>query len=210
MKKYLIIMITALTLLFGMQTMTVAADIYIPKEETIVKAPNLFSQNIHLDGVKKKSDVTKVKSTNKSVLKAEVFDNNGTIYVGLQPKKDGKATVTFNYKLKGKTHSAKIKVKVVKYVNALKSLKIGSKEYASQFNKAEDIFQDKKLSGKLNVKVKSGYSIVGINSYSSNGGVGFKTLKNGKKVTIKKGHVLSIGVRKNSTNVYYHYAIRVD
>ena len=78
------------------------------------------------------------------------------------------------------------------------------------FNKADDIFLGKKLSGNLNVKVKSGYSIVGINSYSSNGGAGYKALKNGKKITIKKGHVLRIGVWKNSTGVYYHYSIRVD
>ena len=210
MKKYLILMITALTLLFGLQTMTVAADIYIPEEETIVKAPNLISQNITLNGVKKKSDVTKVKSSNKSVVKVEVFDNNGTVYVGLQPKKIGKATVTFKYKLKGKTYSAKVKVKVVKYTNALKSLKIGSTEYASRFNKEDYIFLDKKLSGKLNIKLKSGYTLGGIYLYKRGGGGLPKTLKNGKKITVKKGYGMNISIRKNSTGVYYNYSFGID
>ena len=210
MKKYLLFLITALILLFGLQTVTYAGEPYIPEKMIVVMTPNLVSHNINLGGVAKTSDVTKLKSSNKSVVKLSKFVYEGTVYVSVKPNKPGKATVTFDYKYKGKTCHAKVKVKVYKYFNAIKSLKIGSKNYASKFKKDNYAYLKKKLTGKLKIKAKAGYKILDIYSYNRKDGSNFKTLKNGKKVTIKKGYALCIDLEKTSNKDVFSFTLAID
>lgn len=75
-----------------------------------------------------KGKLTDVKSSNEKVVAPLL--NDTTLY--LSPMKAGKATVSYKYK--GKTRKVKIVVK--KYVNPIKTLKLGNKNYAKLFKKS--------------------------------------------------------------------------
>ena len=170
------------------------AELYIPENRVIYKDKDTTSYNIMLDGVSKTSAITKLKSSKKSVATVSKFVYGDTAYVAINMKKPGKTTVTFNVKYKGKTVKAKTKVEIRKYVNPFKSLKIGSKNYASKFKENPYCTLTKTAKGKMTIKLKSGYKIKGISTYNGNDGSGYKILKNKKNITIKKGYVLSISV----------------
>lgn len=74
-----------------------------------------------------------------------------------------------------------------KYVNPLKTIKIGKTNYAKKFNKISAFAKKgKKLSGKLTVKVKKGWKIKKIQRVNMNQAYyTFKTIKNNRKVTLK-------------------------
>jgi len=99
----------------------------------------------------------------------------------------GKATVSGAfYKGKKKISSFKIKVTVHKYVSPVKTFKIGKKDYASLFKKDGSPTRKLKgkVSGKLQIKAKKGWKIEYINGNID--GKYHESIKNGKKLTIKK------------------------
>jgi len=180
-------------LLLALQT-AVVADPYIPEEMTIIKAADIGSQNISLDGVSKVSDISKLKSSNKKVATVSTFTYLDMVYIGISPKNPGKSTITFNYKYGGKTYKGKVKVTVLDYENPFKSIKIGSKNYSSRFRNQQRIEVDKALSGKLTINLKKGYTLQSLYSYNYKDGEDFQILSENKKIKIRKGHRLEINV----------------
>ena len=173
----------------------VFAEPWIPEKKVIYLQEGITSENIQLEGVSKTSAITKLKSSKKSVATVSKFVHEGTAYVAVEPKKPGTAKITFNVKYGKKTIKAKTTVIVRKYENPLKTFKIGSKNYASKFNKSGHVtLEKKKLKGKLNVKLKSGYELVEIAVYSWKDGSGYKNYKNNKSVTVASGKTLSVQV----------------
>lgn len=76
----------------------------------------------------------KVTSSNKSVVKTYKYKKSGGgIFIEL--KKPGTSKLTIKCKKNGKTKKYKCKVKVVKYKNPVKSLKIAGLEIGKKFNK---------------------------------------------------------------------------
>ena len=155
----------------------------------IIKAPSLGSRNISLEGVSKESDVTALKSSKPKVASVSTFTYEGTVYVAISPKKAGKTTVTFNYKYQKKTYKAKIVVTVANYENPFQSIKIGKKNYATQFDYG-NVVVPKALSGKLTLKLKMGWKVLDLCSYNSHNGEGLIYLSENKKISLKKGYRL--------------------
>ena len=188
-------LVTLVVLLTGILSAAVVyAEPYIPKKKVIYQDGVENSFNINLEGVSKTSDVTKLKSSKKSVATVTKFEYMGTAYVSIHPKKAGTTIVTFNVKYKNKTIKAKTTVVIKKYVNPLKTLKIGSKNYASKFKKTRFVSLKKALKGKLSIILKSGYQISSISTYNSKNGSGYKTLKNNKTIKIPKNYVLCLEI----------------
>ena len=100
-----------------------AADEHVPASATLVAYPKSATESL----ASLSSKVSRLKSSNKAVvtvkLSKSTYGTSQTYYTILAvPKKAGIATVSF--KCQGKTY--KIKVTVKKYVNPVKSVKIGA------------------------------------------------------------------------------------
>ena len=100
-----------------------AADEHVPASATLVAHPKPATESL----ASLSSKVSGLKSSNKAVvtvkLSKSTYGTSQTYYTILAvPKKAGTATVSF--KCQGKTY--KIKVTVKKYVNPVKSVKIGA------------------------------------------------------------------------------------
>ena len=188
-------LIAFVMLLTGAFSAVVAwAEPDIPEKKVFYLDGTVGESYIYLYGVSKTSAIKNLKNSKKSV--ADVFRsvNGDTAVVAIRPKKAGTTTVSFNVKYKGKTIKAKTKVIARKYVNPLKSLKIGSVNFTSQFKKTGHITLNRPLKGKLSIKLKAGYKILEMNVYSWSGGSTMKKVKNNKNVYVPKGKTLSIQV----------------
>lgn len=138
------------------------------------------------------------------------MDSESETYYVIHVKKAGKATIT----VKAKEPNAgdetyvtkKIPIHCVKYVNAIKSFKIGKKEYKKKFKKVDYFWQQKKVAGKLNIKVKKGWKIkkIWFYNYADNTQ---KKIKNGKKITLKKNTAVIVWVKKKGKNVNMYYQV---
>ena len=164
------------------------------------------SANISLIGsTSKSSKVTNLKTSNKSVVtvsskigaKSVAADTRRFIYV--TAKKAGTATVS--YKANGTTYKVKLTVK--KYTSPLSSLKLGSSNITSKFQKSSVYtlpyakYANKNV--KLSFKGKSGWT-VNANYLEKAGKFASNMLKNNKtfKVT-KKNSMLLLSAVNNKT-----------
>lgn len=135
--------------------------------------------------------ITSVKSSKKAIATAKACkmmqcDGSAVYYLRVTLKKAGTTKISFKHN--GKSYAVRYRVK--KYANPLGSLKVGSRDfvsycnlgkldgncsYASNANVPVSAF-----SGKVRVKVKSGWKINQIIVYPKNSGS--KVIKNGRKV----------------------------
>lgn len=151
--------------------------------------------------------------SDKSVL--QVKENKKSTFgaaVKISVKDFGSAKVTC--KVKGTDYETQKKVKrkyitnyrVFKYQNPVASFKVGKVDYAKKFNKDAQYFIKKSISGKVSVKAEKGWKISQIRKVngSLSGGIGdWKKVKNGSKVSLKKGkHALEV-VLYNKKEKYY-------
>ena len=116
-----------------------------------------------------------------------------TYYVHIEPKKPGKASVSFNYKWKGKTTKYNFTFVIKKYVCPVASFKIGSKEYASAFKTDFKKNVTKTVSGKVSVKAKKGWKLLDIGYWTNSK---YKEIKNGAKVKVSKGALVQVTFTK--------------
>lgn len=125
------------------------------KNVTVAKLnyPYILDMGNKLKGVKK---VT-VKSSKKSVVEPMKDDKN----VFFWTKKTGTAKLTIKVKKAKKTYTYTTKVKVVKYANPAKTIKLGSKNLTSKFKK--ELFyltyKTKATKQKLSIKLKKGWKV---------------------------------------------------
>ncbi len=132
---------------------------------------------------------TNLTSSNQKVAKVKTLKDGG---YRLWIKKAGQAIIS-GY-ADGKDYT--VDINVLKYSNPCKSLMIGKKEFAKQFQKEPSIvLDDKKLSGKISVKPAKGWELADIRQG------GARHLKNNQKVSLKaKGtNRLIITFRKTGT-----------
>ena len=124
------------------------------------------------------SNLTKCVSSNKGVLDYRYIFSNS---IELEVKKAGTATLTCVYKEK----EYKIKYVVKKYVNPVKTLKIGKKNYAKKFKKSHYLSGcSYPIKGKLNVVAAKNWKLktMRLSYYDKEGGYCEKNVKNGKKI----------------------------
>ena len=108
----------------------------------------------------------------------------------LTPKKPGTVTFSFKYKEDGKVTSHTLKAKIVKYVCPVSKVKFGSSKLTKKFKTSFFCsIKGKKKTGKLTVTPKKGWKVESISIF---GGQKDKQIKNGSKITLKRGMDLSI------------------
>ncbi len=108
----------------------------------------------------------------------------------LTPKKPGTVKFSFKYKENGKITSHTLTVKIVKYVCPVSEVKFGSSNLTKKFKTAFFCsIKGKKKTGKLTVTPKKGWKLENI--YISDGKKDTQ-IKNGSKITLKRGMNLSI------------------
>ena len=147
-----------------------AADEHVPASATLVAYPKPATESL----ASLSSKVSRLKSSNKAVvtvkLSKSTYGTSQTYYTILAvPKKAGTATVSF--KCQGKTY--KIKVTVKKYVNPVKSVKIGATTVSgSRFKSSSETslsyakFAEKKV--KTTVTLAKGWKLGELYIYSGN------------------------------------------
>ena len=147
-----------------------AADEHVPASATLVAYPKPATESLAFLS----SKVSGLKSSNKAVVTAKLskstYGTSQTYYTILAvPKKAGTATVSF--KCQGKTY--KIKVTVKKYVNPVKSVKIGATTVSgSRFKSSSETslsyakFAEKKV--KTTVTLAKGWKLGELYIYSGN------------------------------------------
>lgn len=124
-----------------------------------------------------------VKSSKKSVVEAKASSDKKSISLFANKAGSAKVTVTVTKK-NGKKSSYPINVTVYKYINPVKSFKIGSKSFSFKKKSQQEWspeygFYDEKMKAKISVTPKAGWKLKAI--YTNND----KKVKNKSKVTIK-------------------------
>ena len=127
--------------------------------------------------------ITLLKNSNKKVASVKARGDEYSGALTIKTKKPGKAKIS--YKFKGKKHT--FKLVVYKYVNPFKKFEIGTKNYASKFDKKGTAKTKVELKGKLNVRLKGKFELKGI---EVNGG----KVKNGTELT-SDDEVMSVDVK---------------
>ena len=136
----------------------------------------------------KDAKITSVKSSNSriKVYRNNHIDENGKKQVSftIQGKKPGKAKLTIKFKAGSKTKTVKKTVRVKKYPNQIKSLKINGKTIKTKGDRKffyNNSSKYKKTSAKIKMKLKKGWKI----SYINGNYYSYKTDKSGKISNIK-------------------------
>ena len=175
-----------------------------------------YGFDFYLDeSVQSAADVKDLKSSNTKVATVSVrnttkaLDEENADYskavISIRFKKAGTATISYNYKMaSGETIYVKDTFKAKKWVNPVKSLKIGSKEYKNKFKKDSGATIKKKSISKkkIKIKLKKGYKLAQIWTYSKGNP---RTRKNGFKQKFYKGDMIEFMVKKgkNIFSVYF-------
>lgn len=156
--------------MFTMTSATVwAANENVPKSLTLVAYPK--SSTEFMTSLSAKATVLKSSNTSVVTVKQSKFSYGQEVSysVSLTPKKAGTATISL--KCKGKTYKTKVTVK--KYVNPVKSIKIGTTAVAaSKFNSTPEIslsyakFAGKKVN--TTVTLKNGWKLEEMYIYKGN------------------------------------------
>ena len=156
-----------------------------------------FRQNssaIYVKNLSSNAKITNLKSSNKKIkVHSGLYANKKTVgrFKGVWVEASGckagtKSKISFKVKQNGKTYSLSCTVTVKKAPTIFSKLSIGGKNYASKFSGYSDriltLPKNKKI--KFSVKMKSGTKLNEIRLVSKKG---VKKIKNGQKVTLKKG-----------------------
>ncbi len=159
--------------------------------------------------------VTSVKSGNSKIIKVKKSKFEGVTYYDLKYKKTGKTKVTVKFKTpSGEVFTKTKTIKVLKYPNHIKSIKINGKSVNVKKNK---YYFDKKVKGtSVNIKMatKNGWKIsyADINMSGKNNEKEVKNskskIKKGTTIKFPKGYdYLSAWVEMSKGNKYITYQV---
>ncbi len=152
-----------------------------------------------------------LKSSNSKVVTVSTRKEGKRYFIIFKIKKVGKATVSFNAKCNGHTYSYMTNVRVWKYKNPVKTLKIGKNSFASRFNNFPSYeYKSKKLSGKIKLTLNKGWKFDSADIYSTTSSYykHYSTLPS--SVSLKKNQTLAINVKnkkygyRQTVYIYIH------
>ena len=209
MKKKLLVLVLALTIILSQNTYSAKANTYKIYDLTFYCAKGeayytwFYSE---LDGYSKDMTFKNIKSSNKKVCIADYDTSESKEYYRVVFKSPGYATVSGDVYKSGKlVGTFTQKVTLLKYKNPFKKLKIGKKNFAKYFKKKlqPNIKLKKAAKAKIKVKLKKGFKLGEI--YTShakkNGSLNNKIVKNGSKIKIStKDFVQIIVYNKKKTS----------
>ena len=163
--------------------------VYYPNYEGFENTYRLYAPKGEYD---LSMNLSKCKSTNKDVLfYSYIFSDS----IEVEVQKAGTATLICIYK--GDRY--KVKYIVKEYVNPVKTLKIGKKNYAKMFKKLNCVLDYAyPFSGKLNIVPAKNWVLkkAQLTYLTKDGGLRTKTVKNGAKI---KGVALSLTLKNKKT-----------
>ena len=190
----LTIMLFATSVAFADEELpTSITTLYYPKQKSSLETNNYYSitSDISYD-----VDLSKSSIDDPSIVSFKESDG----YVYLLLKKAGTTMIHLSATPVGSSESKiyDIRVKLEKYVNPVKTFKIGKKNYASKLKKFDFVMVDKnKVKGKLKVKAAKGWKIVRIERLTT--GDQTVRIKNNKKVTLKRGKSIYVYCKNKKT-----------
>ena len=175
------------------------------------------------DGMIFAEKIIKATSSNESVIKIKGYKADDQKRFIVVCKKTGKSKITVKFeKPDGTTGTAKMTIRVKKYPNQIKSLKINGKaiktsKYKYQYYKGNY----KKSSVKIKMALKTGWKISYVNASVSNYETGETKEIKVSKSTIKKGKAIkfpesydgidiNIGMVKGDENIHYYIGLGRD
>lgn len=160
-------------------------------------------------------EIISIKSSNRKVItpmdNADIYD---AVWAdSFDTKKTGSAKLTITVKKKnGKTQNYVAKVKVVKYSNPVKQVKLGSKNLTSKFGKGAGIYvSPKKDREKISVQAKSGWKVKNIGyTYYKGGKWKTRTIHNKDYIKYEDGGTITISMYKKKTKQIEQITIGVN
>ncbi len=208
-RKIVIMCMTVLLFAGVVQTEAKAADYTFCYEKLITtKIPNHGYRYTMVSG---EAEIVKV-TQDKRLAKVEI----DAVYpkaIMVYPKKIGTTTLNVTVKSGDETKDHKVKLKVYKYKNPAKTIKIGNVEYKNKFKKSNNCIVSvpkKTKNVKCVVKPTKGYKILGMSySYNTKSDITKRVeLKSGRKFKLRSlwGSV-QITFQKKSTGQTINLAI---
>lgn len=169
--------------------------IYYPKAKELSNAVIAYGSEVVID-------MDSVLSSNSKVASLKKNKNGRITEYLVRTKKTGRATLSFRAKNVGDEEyvDKTIEVTSKKYVNPVKTMKIGKKNYASRFKVRPAYYQGKKISGKVSVKPGKGWKVSSIWFYDYSKKKD-KLIKNGRKITLGKGDSLFVWLNRKGTDI---------
>lgn len=155
---------------------------YLPEQETYFKDSEKIT---YYSGLGSGFQVTKVTNSKKSIATVKTQTRDGQIELATTPKKVGTTKITLTYVVNGEKKTKSYRIVVKKYVRPCRTFKIGSTNFAPQLKKHMHLWQQKSVSGKLSIKTAKGWKLTRVTLVNKRGKM--RTIKNGSKVSLKKG-----------------------
>ena len=220
MKHKILIFFTAIILSI-LTVMPVYAAVEEVTKETVYLDKNTkkYGWEYALDKPKDASEILNLKSSNTKVL--TVRKRNASIkedgedavkffntVIEVKFKKPGKSKITYSYKNEnGETVNVKKQLIVKKWVNPVSSLKIGSKQFKTKFNKntAATIKKSQISNKKIKIKLKKGYKIKEVWTFSNNQR---KTHGRSFKMKFNKGDIFGFSMEKNGAFIALWFKVK--
>lgn len=203
MKRFastMLVLVVAFGLVFSsVGEVKAASSEYVPLPSVMWIGEYSYLVSVYKMDSSKEYTVKKVTSSSSAVkIKKEKWDDK--TYWLATPKKAGTATVKVTYKKSGKTKKISTKIKVKKYPNHIKSLKVNGKKINISKNKFTYTKRYKGTSAKIKMALKSGWKIKSVDGvyYKKDTNKSFKV----KKSQIAKGSKISFPKKYESMDVW--------
>ena len=202
------LLLTAVMLLFGFTPKALAQEPSLsPSYRFFIYKNGDNHAWLYMDGDSSSSkySIKKVTVSDKSVMTVKKGEFYGQLGANCTLKKTGKVTVRLWLKNKksGKVTKYSAKVQVAKYSNPVKTLKIGSKNYAKYFKDNDYGYWAKKsISGKLLITPSKGWELIDIIKVNQkNGRISYPKYVKNKKFTISNNYSCEFGFRNKKTGI---------
>ncbi len=148
-----------------------------------------------LKGITSKSAVSKLTSSDKTVMEAELVKSGRNVYMIAVPKKTGTATIRMKVRYQKKSYTLKTRLTAKKYENPLSVLKFGKQDLTKKFDASSRYSMGitrTLRNQKLYVRLKKGWSLSHITVFDDKTS---QSYENKDKITIKKGQTLNIWIK---------------
>ena len=178
-----------------------------------------ISSYIFIKNLSSNAKITNIKSSNKKIsvsnmLKEPTFPSKSLYLYGKNCKPGETSRITFKVKQGGKTYNLSCKITLKMKASNFKTFSIGGKNYASKLSGYSGTamvaeLKIRPLKGTFRIKMKSGIKLESVRLVRFNKGKTVtKSLKNGSKVSLKKGDQIQISYKYTKKPVNYNFTYK--
>lgn len=220
----LLLCLAATIFIPGIQSEAAAKPSCVKKQTVYLMKSDVLEGEYYLDGtdissyifiknLSSNAKITSVKSSNKkitgeSMLKEPDFPSKSVVLNGTGCKPGETSTITMKVKQGGKTYTLNCKITLKLRPSNFKTFSIGGKNYASALAGYSGTGKVAELhipsgKGTFKIKMKSGIKLTSVRVIHKNK---IKNIKNGDKVTFKKGDTIQIGYRYTKKPKNYNFS----